>query len=163
MSTYWEIDACLELDQRSKMEHFGKIIIVSIFAAAAKKKLCLKSCERVLNKCRVLNISEFWMFVHFSKYDSVLSVARLWICKGYSGCRICLNKPEYTLMPQHVWICLNNAEYKWICRHIPERNRVLNMPEFWMCLMQYIAYGHCTNYWAVIETDIQNTITLSNI
>ena len=99
------------------------------------------------------------MFVHFSKYDSVLSMARLWICKGYSGCWICLNKPEYTLMSQHVWICLNNAEYKWICQHIPERNRVLNMPEFWMCLMQYIAYGHCTNYWTVIETDIFRTLS----
>ena len=35
------------------------------------------------------------------------------------------------------------------------------MPEFWMCLMQYIERGHSTNYWAVIETDvfrIQNTV-----
>ena len=28
------------------------------------------------------------------------------------------------------------------------------MPEFWMCLMQYIAYGHCTNLSAVIETEV---------
>ena len=27
------------------------------------------------------------------------------------------------------------------------------MPEFCMCLMQYIAKGHCTNYLEVIETD----------
>ena len=27
------------------------------------------------------------------------------------------------------------------------------MPELWMCLMQYIAQGHCTNCWAVIEID----------
>ena len=28
------------------------------------------------------------------------------------------------------------------------------MPQFWMCLMQYMAQGHCTNYWAVIETEM---------
>ena len=27
------------------------------------------------------------------------------------------------------------------------------MSEFWMCLMQHIASGNCTNYWAVIETN----------
>ena len=32
-------------------------------------------------------------------------------------------------------------------------NRVLNMPEFWMCLRQCIALGHCWNYWAVTETE----------
>ena len=70
----------------------------------------------------------------------------------------------------------NDAEYVWISLNIPLQclimlgyflivlnalnipkhtwiNRVLNMPKFWMCLIQYIASGHCTNYWAVIETD----------
>ena len=28
------------------------------------------------------------------------------------------------------------------------------MPEFCVCLMWYIAQGHCTNYWAVIETGV---------
>ena len=36
------------------------------------------------------------------------------------------------------------------------------MPEFWMCLMQYILQGHCTNYWAVIKR-IGVFRTLSNI
>ena len=57
-------------------------------------------------------------------------------------------------MFQYTWMCLHNTEYDWICRHILEKkNRVPNMPEFWMSLMQYIVYGHCTNYWAVIETE----------
>ena len=50
---------------------------------------------------------------------------------------------------KYAWICLNNAECDWICQHIPGKCwicwTVLNMPEFW------------TNYWAVIETYIQNT------
>ena len=35
------------------------------------------------------------------------------------------------------------AEYAWIS---------LNMS--WLCLMQYIAESHCTNYWAVIDTEV---------
>ena len=27
------------------------------------------------------------------------------------------------------------------------------MPEFWICLMQYIAEGHCTSYWVAFETE----------
>ena len=82
-------------------------------------------------------------------------MARLSICEGYTGCWICLNKPDYALIISHYeWICLNNAEYDWICWYMPEKTRVLNMPElFWMCLMQYIAEGHCTNYWAVTQTE----------
>ena len=63
-------------------------------------------------------------------------MARLQICGGYKGCWICLNKLEYPFkMPQCVWICLNNAEYDYACIYL---HRVLNMPEFWICLMLYI-------------------------
>ena len=42
---------------------------------------------------------------------------------------------EYALiMPEYIW-----------------ENKVLNMSEFWMCLIQYIVQGHCTSYWTVIE------------
>ena len=65
------------------------------------------------------NMSEFWIFVNFRKFDRVLNMqqdvimkgfwifqdseyasfmTRLWICEGYTGCRICLNKPEYALI-----------------------------------------------------------------
>ena len=55
-------------------------------------------------------------------------MAKLWICGGYKGCWICLNKSEYDLMTsQYVWTCLNNAEYGWICWHIPETT------ECWIC------------------------------
>ena len=57
---------------------------------------------------------------------------RLWKCEGYTGCWTCLNKPELNkIMSHYVWICLNNAEYDWICWHIPGKT-VLNMLEFWL-------------------------------
>ena len=34
------------------------------------------------------------------------------------------------------------------------KDRVLNMLEFWICLMQYIVEGYCTNYWIVIDTKV---------
>ena len=66
-----------------------------------------------------------------------------------------LNIPEYVLlMSQYAWICVNDAEYDLIRRHIPEKTRVQNAPEFWMCVMQKITRDHSTNYWAVIETEV---------
>ena len=39
-----------------------------------------------------------------------------------------LNMPQNALIvAQYVWLCLNNAEYHWICRHIPEKI------ENWIC------------------------------
>ena len=62
--------------------------------------------------------------------------------------------PGYALiMYQYVWTSLNNPEYDWICRHISEKNKVLNMPEFWPCQIQYKAWSHCTIHWVVIETE----------
>ena len=52
--------------------------------------------------------------------------------EDYTGCWICLNKPEYLLiiMSQDVWICLYNAEYDWKCQHIPEKYaRILNVSD----------------------------------
>ena len=53
---------------------------------------------------------------------------------------------EYALLMLNV---LNILEYTQI-------NKVLNMPEFWMCLMQSTGQGHCTNYWAAIETEMHS-------
>ena len=101
-----------------------------------------------------LVVSQGFKWASGSKYARAQNMVRLWIFEGYTGCWICLNRPEYALiMSQYVWICHNNAEYDWICWHTPEKT-VLNMPElFWMCLMQYIALDHCTIYWAVTETE----------
>ena len=39
-----------------------------------------------------------------------------------------MNMPKLSLiMSQYAWICVNNAEYDWICHHIPEK------PERWIC------------------------------
>ena len=55
-------------------------------------------------------------------------MTRLWICGGYTGCWICLNTPENALiMSQYGWICFNNADCNWICRHISEKT------ECWIC------------------------------
>ena len=87
------------------------------------------------------------------KYSRAQNVARLWICKGYTGCWICLNKPEYALiMPQYLWICFNNTEYDWTYRPTPEKIY------WWICQNSECV---CTNYWAIIETKTKFR-TLSN-
>ena len=70
---------------------------------------------------RVLNMSG-QRFAVLNKLPVLTTVARLWICEGYTGCWICLNKPVFTLMYQYTWIWLNKAEYDWIYRHIPSIN-----------------------------------------
>ena len=103
--------------------------------------LCIQALHKVLNMPdyggimpydRVLNMSgqHFTGFksTSGSKYERDQKKTQLWICEGYTGCWICLNKPEYVfIISQHVWICLNNAKYDWICRHIPEKS------ECWVC------------------------------
>ena len=84
-------------------------------------------------------------------------VKRLWIFEGYTGCWICLNKPEYALIiTQYAWICLNNAEYD-IWKNSAKYARILKKSD----AVPSIRPLYCTNYWAVIETDVFKT--LSNI
>ena len=95
-----------------------------------------KSCTRFWI---CLNMAGFWIclvnvsqgFASSSVYARAQHMVRLWIYEGYTGCWICLNNPEYALiMCQYAWnasICLNSAEYNWICRHIPEKT------ECWIC------------------------------
>ena len=79
--------------------------------------------------------STFHNFTSSSKYARAQNMARLWMRE----LQRVLNKPECMLiMTQYAWICLDNAKYDWMCQHIPGKT-VLNMPKFWMCLMQYIA------------------------
>ena len=78
-------------------------------------------------------------------------MARLWICEGYRGCWICLKKPDYALMSQYAWICINNAEFYRICWHIPEKTagyaRILNVSD------AVHSTSRCTNYWVVTQTE----------
>ena len=63
---------------------------------------------------RVLNMPG-QRFAVLNKLPVLTTMARLWICEGYTGCWICLNKPVFTLiMYQYTWIWLNKAEYDWI-------------------------------------------------
>ena len=77
MSTYWEI---FRTGQRSKMECFGKLILVfNCFC----KKTPSEISERVLNMCRVLNMLDFWIFLNFRKYGRVLNMLREAIMKEF--------------------------------------------------------------------------------
>ena len=86
-------------------------------------------CMQVLYK--ILNLREYgWMMPYErvpwgfkwtsgSKYARAHNMARLLIYKCYTGCWICLNKPEYaSIMSPYVWIYFNNAGYDWIYWHI---------------------------------------------
>ena len=107
----------------------------------------------------LVNMSQGFKQASSSKYARAQNMARLWICEGYTGNWICLNRPEYAVvMSQYAWICPNNAEYDWVCRHIRQKT-VLNMIElFRIYLMENIAWGQSTIYWAVTETDIFRTL-----
>ena len=76
--------------------------------------------------------------------------------KIWQGCeysRVTQGAQYAWIMSQYEWICHNNAEYGWICRHMPEKTEFWIFQLFWMCLMQYIALDHCTTYCAVTETE----------
>ena len=84
-----------------------------------------------------------------SEYGKVANIREL---------RRVLNKPEYFKkylnMRGYALIKVNMFEYAWKYQN----KQILNMPEFWTCLMQYIAWGHFTKYWAVIEIEIIQNI-----
>ena len=78
-------------------------------------------------------MSQGFEYASGCKYARARNMARLWMCEGYTGCWMCLNKPGYSLiMPQYVWACINNAEYASIYLN----KESFNMPELLMCLMQ---------------------------
>ena len=94
-----------------------RVCQVSAYARIAEgSEYAWSRFHRVLNKPMVLNIQ--WP----------QNMASLWICTCYTEWWICLNKLDYALIvPQHVSVCLSNAEYDWICRHITEKNKELNI------------------------------------
>ena len=68
----------------------------------------------------LVSFTGFW-YASGSKYARAQNMARLWICEGYTGWWIYLNKPEYALiMPQYAWICLNNAEF--VCIYLNKQS-----------------------------------------
>ena len=79
---------------------------------------------------------------------------RFWIWKSSKYDK--LRNARVTQGPEYAWITLNITEYakiylknlRWICQNS-------------QCLLQCLTKGHCTNYWAVIETDVFRI--LSNI
>ena len=119
MSTYWEM-AYSEPGQRSKMEHFGKIIVVlTIF----EKKLHLKSL-RDFWICIGFQVSEFCILVNFRRCDRVLNTHRDATMEGF-------------------WIFQDSNYVRFL--HMQALHKVLNMPEhswimpygrvFWICMV----------------------------
>ena len=120
-------------------------------------KIPIKLYQRCMAK-----VSSFWLirFVfhatavtrNHSKDSKFLQLVckrftRFWISKQASG-------SEYALMIfQYAWLSLLTLNMIECGGIYLKKKRVLNTLEFWMCRMQYIAEGYCTNDWAVIETE----------
>ena len=104
------------------------------------------------SKYALVNVLQGSEYYSGSKHDRAWNIARLWTYKGLKGHWICwmsLNLPLKCLsMPEYASLMLNILEYAWITWF----NRILNTTEFSICLMR-TAGDHCTNYWAVIETE----------
>ena len=88
--------------------------------------LNFREFDRVLNMQQDAIMKGFWIF-QYSEYASFMR--RLWICEGYTGCQICLNKAEYALisldMREYALIILNVSDavrsirslYKLLCSY----------------------------------------------
>ena len=86
------------------MKHFRKIIILFNYFC---NKTPSETFGRVLNTCQVLNMSEFWIFLSFRKYDRVLSMGRNAIMEG-------------------LWIFQHSKYARVLC--MQALRKVLNMP-----------------------------------
>ena len=138
---------CVGMQLRKRSE-YSRIPSMQGFCVC---KRCTKFgiCLNMANQCPMaglwiclVKVWQVFKKVPDSKYAMAPNMARSWICEGYTGCWVCLNKP---------WVCLNNVS---ICVNMPWysitlnmieyigiylKNRMLNVPAFWMCLIQYIA------------------------
>ena len=91
------------------------------------------------------------------------NIAKLLICNGYTGCWICLNKPEYALIiPQYVWIYLNNAEheydYIYLNKQSAEFARILNMSDAVHNIRSLNKLGHFNNQGNILEFFLLDTL-----
>ena len=89
--------------------------------------LHMQVLHKALNMAELCSMAKFSVclvnrvFLRFcicqsSEYGKVMNM------QVFTGCWICLNKPEHALIiSQYMWICLSNAEYDWLFRHIPEK------------------------------------------
>ena len=78
----------------------------------------------------LIKVSQGFEYAYSFKHARARNLARLWICKGYKWCWMCLNNLKYALtLPQYASICPNSAKYLWICLSIPEYARVLNVSD----------------------------------
>ena len=101
--------------QGPTMEYFGKKILVFNYFS---KKFHVQSfpcqfhsilcSERVLNMCRVLNMSEFWIFTNFRKYYRVLNMRWDAIMEGFWDF-----KYARFLHMQALYKIPNMPEYDW--------------------------------------------------
>ena len=146
----------IKLYQRCMAKVSSFWLIRFVFHATAVTRNHSKDSKFLQLVCK--RFTRFWISKQASgsEYTRAHNMPRLWIliCEGYTGCWICLNKSEYALMIfQYAWLSLLTLNMIECGGIYLKKKRVLNTLEFWMCRMQYIAEGYCTNDWAVIETE----------
>ena len=87
--------------------------------------------------CKVtLQVNEYLLRdKHIQNPSRAQNMVRLWICEGYTGCWICLNKPdmpEYALiMYQYAYATLNINEYAsiYLTKQSVEYAKILNVSD----------------------------------
>ena len=107
----------------------------------------------MLNICRILNMSEFWIFVTFRKYALRFSYGKVLNIPGFRVCQV----SAYASVAQgseYSWIWLNNAlwqssEYAWSTFHrVLSKPPVLYMPglRIWQGCCEYARVTQSAKY-----------------
>ena len=88
--------------------------------------------SRFLHKQAFRKVLNMLAYGWIMSYGRVLNMPGLRIWQGCEYARVTQDakyawKPEYALTSKYPLMCLNNAEYDWICRHTPDKT------ECWIC------------------------------
>ena len=122
--------------------------------------------DKFLSMFLVPNVPGLWIYLSFEfwiypsseyasgfEYVRILNLSELWICQGYSGCRICLNNSWlYLNMPDYLGKCLNIPEYAGICVNVPK--------SFWIAFVSHFPCGYITLH-AVIYLEVYRRLGYS--
>ena len=86
-----------------------------------------------------------------------------WIWRSTTFHRVLYKPPILNMEELKIWQVRNagvtqGAEYAWITLNMTEYAKIYLKKLRWICqnsecLLECLTKGHCTNYWAVIETD----------
>ena len=121
------------------------------------------SCKQSLKSClRALRLTSLY----------VKNLGLFKFCWKVCSIKVEKKKVNTTIISEYAWICLNKqCQRSKYVRFLNMRalHNILNMPQYaltkfwipkickdsyygiWLCPIQYIAWGHSTNYWVLIE------------